>query len=36
MAVEHAAEKDTNSKNMPEKMKPADVMGAIDIVERGI
>ena len=35
MAVEYAAEKDPNSKNMPEKMKPANVLEAIEKVERG-
>jgi glycerol dehydrogenase len=35
-AVEHAAEKDVDSKNMPDKMRPADIIEAIDRVERGI
>ena len=35
-AVEHAADKDEDSKNMPDKMKPADILEAINRVERGI
>jgi glycerol dehydrogenase len=35
MAVEHAADKDMDSKNMPERMKPSDILDAIDKVERG-
>ena len=35
-AAEHAAEKDVDSKNMPDKMKSADILEAIDRVERGI
>ncbi len=34
-AAEHAAEKDMDSKNMPDKMRPADLLDAIDRVERG-
>ncbi|MBU0624061.1 MAG: iron-containing alcohol dehydrogenase, partial [Candidatus Thermoplasmatota archaeon] len=34
-AAEHAAEKDANSKNMPDKMKPSGILEAIDRVERG-
>ncbi len=36
IAAEYAAEKDMDSRNMPERMRPADVMDAIDQVERGI
>jgi glycerol dehydrogenase len=36
VAAEYAAEKDMDSRNMPEKMRPADILGAIDQVERGI
>jgi len=36
MAVEHAAEKDMDSKNMPDKMKPSDILDAMDRVERGV
>jgi glycerol dehydrogenase len=35
LAVEHACEKDPDARNMPEKMKPSDVLEAIDRVERG-
>lgn len=35
-ATEYAAEKDPDSRNMPGKMKPSEVMDAIDRVERGI
>jgi len=35
MAAEYASEKDPSSKNMPEKMKPANVLEAIEKVERG-
>ena len=35
MAAEHACEKDMDSKNMPEKMRPSDLLEAIDRVERG-
>jgi glycerol dehydrogenase len=35
IAAEHAAEKDVNSKNMPDKMRPSDILEAIDKVERG-
>jgi hypothetical protein len=35
MAAEHAAEKDVNSKNMPDKMRPSEILEAIDKVERG-
>jgi glycerol dehydrogenase len=35
-AVEHAAEKDEDSKNMPDKLRPADILEAIDRIERGI
>ena len=35
-AAEYAAEKDMDSRNMPEKMKPADILEAMDRVERGI
>ena len=35
IAAEHAAEKDPDSRNMPEKMKPSEVLEAIDKVERG-
>ncbi|MGQ9586968.1 MAG: glycerol dehydrogenase [Thermoplasmata archaeon] len=34
-AVEHACDRDRDSRNMPERMKHADVMNAIDMVERG-
>jgi glycerol dehydrogenase len=34
-AVEHAADKDGNSRNMPDKMKPSDLLETIDKVERG-
>lgn len=33
-AAEHAAEKDPNSRNMPDKMRPADVLAAVERVER--
>ena len=36
MAADYASEKDANSRNMPTKMKPAEVLEAIDRVERGI
>ena len=36
MAAEHAAEKDIDSRSMPEKMKPSDIIDAMDAVERGI
>jgi glycerol dehydrogenase len=36
IAAEYAADKDMDSKNMPEKMKPADILEAMDKVERGI
>lgn len=36
IAAEYAAEKDMDSKNMPEKMKPADILDAMDKVERGL
>jgi len=35
IACEHAAEKDHNVRNMPEKIKPADLMKAMDEVEKG-
>ena len=35
VAVEHAADKDMDSKNMPDRVKPSDVLDAMDIVERG-
>jgi hypothetical protein len=35
MAVEHAADKDVDSRNMPDKMKSSDLLEAIDKVERG-
>jgi glycerol dehydrogenase len=34
-AVEHAADKDVDSRNMPDKMKSSDLLEAIDKVERG-
>ena len=34
-AAEHACEKDPNSRNMPEKMRPSNLLDAIDKVERG-
>ena len=34
-AVEHAADKDVDSRNMPDKMRPSDLLEAIDKVERG-
>jgi glycerol dehydrogenase len=36
VAAEYAADKDMDSRNMPEKMKPADILDAMDSVERGI
>jgi len=36
LAVEHACDRDRDGRNMPERMKHADVMNAIDLVERGI
>ena len=36
IAAEYAAEKDMDSRNMPEKMKSADILDAMDQVERGI
>jgi len=36
LAAEHAAEKDMDSKNMPERMRPADIIDAIDRLERGL
>lgn len=35
MAVEYASEKDWNSRNMPDKVKSSDLMGAVEKVERG-
>ena len=35
MAAEYAAEKDQNSKNMPEKVKPSELVDVMDRVERG-
>lgn len=35
MAAEHAAEKDHNSRNMPEKVKPSELVEVMDRVERG-
>ncbi|OGS43005.1 MAG: hypothetical protein A3K76_01190 [Euryarchaeota archaeon RBG_13_57_23] len=35
-ATDYAAEKDSNSRNMPNKMKPSELMIAIDRVERGV
>lgn len=35
-AVEHAAEKDVDSKNMPERMRAADLLDAITRLERGL
>lgn len=36
IAAEYASEKDMDSRNMPEKMRPADILDAMDQVERGI
>ncbi|MBN1678516.1 MAG: glycerol dehydrogenase [Candidatus Thermoplasmatota archaeon] len=33
-AAEHAAEKDLNSRNMPDKMRPSEVLGAVERVEK--
>jgi len=35
-AAEHACEKDPDARNMPEKMRPSDLIKAIDEVERGV
>ena len=35
MASDYAADKDANSRNMPGKMKPSEILEAIDKVERG-
>lgn len=35
-AAEHACEKDPNARNMPDKMRPADLLKVIDQVERGV
>ncbi|MEM3050434.1 MAG: hypothetical protein QXT42_06930, partial [Thermoplasmata archaeon] len=35
MAAQHAAEKDMDSKNMPEKMRATDILDAMDRLERG-
>lgn len=36
IAAEHAAEKDMDSRNMPDKMRPSDLLAAMDVVERGL
>ncbi len=36
MATDYAADKDSNSRNMPVRMKPSDLMETIDKVERGV
>jgi glycerol dehydrogenase len=36
IAADYAADKDMDSRNMPEKMKGSDILAAIDQVERGI
>ncbi|MEM0344274.1 MAG: glycerol dehydrogenase, partial [Thermoplasmata archaeon] len=36
MAAQHAAEKDMDSKNMPEKMRATDILDAMDRLERGL
>jgi glycerol dehydrogenase len=35
-AVEYASEKDHNAHNMPEKVKPSDLLAAMDSLERGV